>query len=73
MKHIVKFLEEKLKVTPLGKVTTKPYEEVCDAYVGEEILIDGQNTGIKITYIDYIYWLESKTSGIDDNIGDSEV
>ena len=67
MKHIVKYLEEKLRVTPLGKVTTKPYEEVCDAYVGEEILIDGQCTGIKVTYIDYIYWLESKTPETSDS------
>lgn len=67
MKHIVKYLEEKLRVTPLGKVTTKPYEEVCDAYVGEEILIDDQCTGIKVTYIDYIYWLESKTPETSDS------
>ena len=66
MKNIVKYLEEKLKVSPLGKVTTEPYEEVCDAYVGEEIIIDGQSTGIKIAYIDYIDWLESKTTETDD-------
>lgn len=58
MKYITRFLEEKIKIKPLGQVTTKPHESEWGSYDGEEVLIDGEYTGIIVYYIDYINWLE---------------
>ncbi len=58
MKYIEEYLEKFFRVKPLGEITTEPYEETYGAYVGEEVIIDGHNTGIMVAYIDYINWLE---------------
>lgn len=58
MKYINEYLEQKIKIKPLGNLTTEVYEADCGEYTGEEILIDGHHTGIIVYYIDYIFWLE---------------
>lgn len=58
MKFIDKYLEEKVRIKPLGKVTTDPYESSVGQFIGESIIIDGHDSGIVVAYIDYIDWLE---------------
>lgn len=60
MKKVLEYLEEEMRISPLGEVTTDPHEVVCGEYSGETILIDGKDVGIVIYYIDYINWLEKK-------------
>ena len=60
MKYLNEYLEQKLKIKPLGKVTTILYESEIGVYSGEEILIDGETTNIVVYYIDYIDWLENE-------------
>lgn len=60
MKHIEKYLEEEVRVKPLGKVTTDPYESTVGQFIGESIIIDGHDSGIVVAYADYIDWLENK-------------
>ena len=47
-----------MRVKPLGRVTTDPYETTSGCYAGESILIDDKDVGIVVYYIDYIKWLE---------------
>ena len=54
MKYLNEYLEQKLKIKPLGKVTT------ILVYSGEEILIDDEATNIVVYYIDYINWVENE-------------
>ena len=61
MKYIQQYMEEELKLKPLGKIdfeelTTHDYE---GAY-GYEILIDRKDTGLQIWWADYANWLEKK-------------
>lgn len=58
MKFIDKYLTEVMRVKPLGRVTTDPYETTSGCYAGETILIDDKDVGIVVYYIDYIKWLE---------------
>ena len=58
--YIKEYLEQKIKIQPLGEVTTRVYETKPGEYTGEEILIDSCYTGIVIYYIDYINWLENE-------------
>lgn len=60
MKYLNEYLEQKLKIKPLGKVTTILYESEIGVYSGEEILIDDELTNIVVCYIDYINWLENE-------------
>ena len=60
MKYIKEYLEQKIKIEPLGKLTTTVYEAMPGEYIGEEILIDSRHTGIVIYYIDYINWIENE-------------
>lgn len=60
MKYLNEYLEQKLKIKPLGKVTTILYESEIGVYSGEEILIDDELTNIVVCYIDYIDWLENE-------------
>ena len=58
MKYIKEYLEQKIRIKPLGVITTKVHESEPGEYIGESLLIDGEYTGIIIYYIDYINWLE---------------
>ena len=60
MKYIKEYLEQKLKIKPLGVVTTEVYYDKSVGYTGESILIDGMYTGIVVYYILYINWLENE-------------
>lgn len=60
MKYLNEYLEQKLKIKPLGEVTTISYESAIGDYSGEEILIDDEQTNIIVYYIDYINWLENE-------------
>lgn len=60
MKYLNEYLEQKLKIKPLGKVSTILYESEIGVYSGEEILIDDEATNIVVYYIDYINWLENE-------------
>lgn len=60
MKYLNEYLEQKLKIKPLGEVTTILYESEISVYSGEEILIDGESSNIVVYYIDYIDWLENE-------------
>lgn len=60
MKHVLKYLEEVVRVKPLGKVTTDPYESTAGQFIGESVIIDGHDSGIVVAYVDYIDWLENQ-------------
>lgn len=60
MQYIKEYLEQKIRIKPLGVVTTEVYESEPGEYTGESLLIDGKYTGIVIYYIDYIDWLENE-------------
>ena len=60
MKKVIEYLEEEMRISPLGEVTTDPFEANCGEYTGETIFIDGKDVGIIIYYIDYINWLEKR-------------
>ena len=58
MKFLEKYLEEKERIKPLGKLTTK--ESVEGESVGVSLVIDGYEPGIEIWWADYAMWLEEK-------------
>ncbi len=58
MKYIEKYLEEVIKIKPLGNVATKEADEYDLS--GEMLYIDGKCTDIFISHADYANWLESK-------------
>lgn len=58
MKYIKEYLEQELKISPLGKLTTE--EDTLNELSGEEIYIDDKPIGLFISHIDYTNWLENK-------------
>lgn len=58
MKYIKEYLEQELKISPLGELTTE--EDTLNELPGEEIYIDGKPIGLFISHIDYVNWLENK-------------
>lgn len=56
MEFINDYLEEIMKVKPLGTATTVFADELDKA----EVIIDGINTGIYVSWIEYAMWLEKK-------------
>lgn len=58
MKFLEKYLEDKERIKPLGKLTTK--ESVEGESVGLSLVIDGYEPGIEVWWIDYAMWLEEK-------------
>ncbi len=58
MKFLEKYLEEKERIKPLGKLTTK--ESVEGESVGVSLVIDGYEPGIEVWWVDYAMWLEEK-------------
>ena len=61
MKYIEKYLEECIKVKPLGEVTTR--DDTLYDMTGESVYIDGQDVGIFVSDADYAVWLEKKLEG----------
>lgn len=58
MKYLEQFIEEKLKIKALGKLTTA--ESSSGEEVGVSLVIDGFEPGIEVWYVDYCAWLEKK-------------
>ena len=58
MKFLEKYLEEKERIKPLGKLTTR--ESVEGESVGVSLVIDGYEPGIEVWWADYAMWLEEK-------------
>lgn len=58
MKFLEKYLEEKERIKPLGKLTTK--ESVEGESVGVSLVIDGYEPGIEVWWVDYATWIEEK-------------
>lgn len=56
MKYIKQYLNEVLKIQPLGEITLG--ECVEHAALGHSIIINGTDTGIEVWYCDYCKWLE---------------
>lgn len=58
MKYLEQYIEEKLKIKVLGKLTTR---ECCEGDgLGVSLVIDGYEIGIEVWYADYSKWLEGK-------------
>lgn len=58
MKYLEEYIEEKLKIKVLGKLTTR---ECCEGDgLGVSLVIDGFEPGIEVWYADYAKWLEGK-------------
>lgn len=58
MKYLEQYIEEKLKIKVLGKLTTR---ECCEGDgLGVSLVIDGFEPGIEVWYADYSNWLERK-------------
>lgn len=68
MKYLEQYIEEKLKIKVLGKLTTRDSNEGGD--VGVSLVIDGYEPGIEVWYVDYATWLEEKLDGYKLNILD---
>lgn len=62
MKYIEKYLEEVIKIKPLGHIGTE--EDNKYDLSGETLYIDGKCTDIFIAHADYANWLESKINTI---------
>ena len=61
MKYIEQYMEECLKIKPLGKVTFEGMQSMdSDETYGYSILIDGFDIGLEIWWADYASWLEKK-------------
>lgn len=58
MKYLEQYIEEKIKIKILGKLTTR---ECCEGDgLGVSLVIDGYEPGIEVWYADYSNWLEEK-------------
>ena len=66
MKYLEQFLEEKMKIKVLGKLTTA--ESSSGEEVGVSLIIDDYEPGIEVWYVDYCAWLEKKIEEHDINI-----
>ena len=63
MEYIEQYLEENLRIMPLGKITFAP---ACNGEeTGNTIIIDGKDTGIEVWWMDYSTWLEKKIKLMD--------
>lgn len=63
MKYLEQFIEEKLKIKALGKLTTT--ESTSGEEVGVSLVIDGYEPGIEVWYADYCAWLEEKIEKLE--------
>lgn len=60
MKYIEEYLAERVKIKPLGKLTTVQEDVEPCMPIGERIVIDDFETDIVVWYSDYAIWLERK-------------
>ena len=66
MKYLEQFIEEKLKIKVLGKLTTN--ESSSGEEVGVSLVIDGYEPGIEVWYADYSRWLEEKIEKLESQL-----
>ena len=59
MKYIEEYLNDVIKVKPLGKLTTK--DDELNGMSGEMVYIDGKCSDIFISHADYANWLEKQS------------
>jgi hypothetical protein len=57
MKYVEQYLQDVVKIKPLGKITTK--EDELHGFSGEMVYIDGHCSDIFIAYADYANYLET--------------
>lgn len=69
MKYLEQFIEEKLKIKVLGKLTTT--ESSSGEEVGVSLVIDGYEPGIEVWYADYCAWLEEKLETAENKLLDA--
>ena len=69
MKYLEQFIEEKLKIKALGKLTTT--ESSSGEEVGVSLVIDGYEPGIEVWYADYSRWLEEKLETAENKLLDA--
>lgn len=62
MKYLEQYIEEKMKIKVLGKLTTR--ESNSGEEVGVSLVIDGYEPGIEVWYVDYCAWLEEKIAKV---------
>ena len=63
MKYLEQYIEEKMKIKVLGKLTTR--ESNSGEEVGLSLVIDGYEPGIEVWYADYSRWLEEKIEKLE--------
>ena len=72
MKYLLEYLEEVVKITPKGEVTTE--EDEINGLSGESVYIDGKCSDIFVAHVDYLRWIERvlEESIVDEryNVGD---
>lgn len=56
MKYLLEYLEEVVKITPKGEVTTE--EDEINGLSGESVYIDGKCSDIFVAHVDYLRWIE---------------
>lgn len=58
MKYLEQYIEEKMKIKILGKLTTRESSKGDD--VGVSLVIDGYEPGIEVWWADYACWIDEK-------------
>lgn len=69
MKYLEQYIEEKLRIKALGKLTTT--ESTSGEEVGVSLVIDGYEPGIEVWYADYCNWLEKKLETAENKLLDA--
>ena len=73
MKYIEQYMEECLKIKPLGKVTFEGMQSMdSDETYGYSVLIDGKDIGLEIWWADYASWLEKKFDALNESLKNLE-
>lgn len=64
MKYLELFLEEKMKLKVLGKLSTVELTTADYENYGVSLVIDGFEPGIQVWWADYAAWLEQKLESL---------
>ena len=65
MKYLELFLEEKMKLKVLGKLSTVELATADNEVYGVSLVIDGFEPGIEVWWVDYAAWLEQKLESLN--------
>ena len=58
MKYLGRYIEDVLKLKPLGEISYLDEVEVTTGRSGVQVVIDGVMTGLFVSTTDYVKWLE---------------